>query len=81
MEGDKIDHARRPYPLVFRKFEILLSPAETWAGRGKQPRWLIAQLRLGKKLDDFRSRQRLIDHGDAEISSLPRSSFFAARRW
>ena len=23
-------------------------------GRGKQPRWLVAQLRVGKKLDDFR---------------------------
>ncbi|HTE96912.1 MAG TPA: H-NS family nucleoid-associated regulatory protein, partial [Bradyrhizobium sp.] len=29
-------------------------PSETWAGRGKQPRWLTAQLRAGKKLDDFR---------------------------
>jgi hypothetical protein len=29
-------------------------PSETWAGRGKQPRWLTAQLRSGKLLDDFR---------------------------
>ncbi len=26
---------------------------ETWAGRGAQPRWLVAALKEGKKLDDF----------------------------
>ena len=50
----KIDHARRPYPQVFPKYRNPAQPAETWAGRGKQPRWLAAQLRSGKKLDDFR---------------------------
>jgi DNA-binding protein H-NS len=29
-------------------------PSETWAGRGKLPRWLNARLRSGKQLDDFR---------------------------
>jgi DNA-binding protein H-NS len=28
-------------------------PSETWAGRGKRPRWLTAKLRSGKKIDDF----------------------------
>jgi len=50
----KIGHARRPYPPVFPKYRNPAQPAETWAGRGKQPRWLIAQLRSGKNLDDFR---------------------------
>jgi DNA-binding protein H-NS len=50
----KIDHARRPYPQVVPKYRNPAQPAETWAGRGKQPRWLAAQLRSGKKLDDFR---------------------------
>jgi DNA-binding protein H-NS len=50
----KIAHARRPYPQVFPKYSNPAKPSETWAGRGKQPRWLIAQLRAGKKLDDFR---------------------------
>src|SRR4051794_19227986 len=50
----KSSHARRPYPQVFPKFRNPAQPGETWAGRGKQPRWLIAQLRSGKKLDDFR---------------------------
>jgi DNA-binding protein H-NS len=26
---------------------------ETWAGRGARPRWLMAALKNGKKLDDF----------------------------
>lgn len=26
---------------------------ETWAGRGKQPRWLVAEIAKGKKLEDF----------------------------
>jgi DNA-binding protein H-NS len=47
-------HARRPYPEVFPKYRNPVRPSETWAGRGKQPRWLTAELRSGKKLDDFR---------------------------
>ena len=27
--------------------------AETWTGRGKQPRWLVAELDKGAKLEDF----------------------------
>ena len=26
---------------------------ETWAGRGARPRWLIAAIKGGKKIDDF----------------------------
>jgi DNA-binding protein H-NS len=52
----KTDHARRPYPQVFPKYRNPAEPGETWAGRGKTPRWLTAQLRSGKKLDDFRIR-------------------------
>jgi DNA-binding protein H-NS len=26
---------------------------ETWAGRGLRPRWLVARLKGGKKLEDF----------------------------
>jgi DNA-binding protein H-NS len=47
-------HARRPYPQVFPKYRNPAQPDETWAGRGKTPRWLTAKLRSGKKLDDFR---------------------------
>jgi DNA-binding protein H-NS len=51
---DRLKHGRRPYPKVLPKYRNPKNPAETWAGRGKQPRWLKAQLRSGKKLDDFR---------------------------
>jgi DNA-binding protein H-NS len=51
---EKMPHARRPYPQVFPKYRNPAEPSETWAGRGKQPRWLTAQLRSGKQLDDFR---------------------------
>jgi DNA-binding protein H-NS len=26
---------------------------ETWAGRGAKPRWLVAAVKSGKKIDDF----------------------------
>jgi DNA-binding protein H-NS len=26
---------------------------ETWAGRGARPRWLVAAIKSGKKVDDF----------------------------
>jgi DNA-binding protein H-NS len=45
---------RRPYPMVFPKFRNPEDPSETWAGRGKQPRWLRRQLRSGKRINDFR---------------------------
>lgn len=39
---------------VFPKFRNPEQPSETWAGRGKKPRWLTAQLKSGKQIDDFR---------------------------
>lgn len=43
---------RRPYPKVRPKYRNPKGD-ETWTGRGKQPRWLSAQLKSGKKLNDF----------------------------
>jgi len=43
---------RRPYPKVLPKYRNPKG-GETWAGRGKQPRWLKDQLKSGKKLNDF----------------------------
>ena len=48
---------RRPYPTVVPKFRNPDQPSETWAGRGKTPRWLTAKLKSGKRIDDFRIRQ------------------------
>jgi DNA-binding protein H-NS len=45
---------RRPYPTVLPKFRNPDEPSETWAGRGKQPRWLRKHLRSGKRIEDFR---------------------------
>ena len=50
------DRKRRPYPPVLPKYRNPAHRSETWAGRGKQPRWLSDQLSHGKKLNDFRIR-------------------------
>ena len=44
---------RRPYPPVRPKFRNPDNPAETWAGRGRQPRWVAEQLRSGKRMEDL----------------------------
>jgi DNA-binding protein H-NS len=65
-ERDKVDqrlkridlaarlHTRQTYPTVSAKYRNPARPSETWAGRGKQPRWLTAALKSGKSLNDFR---------------------------
>lgn len=35
------------------KYRNPANKAETWTGRGKQPRWLAAQVKKGKKVEDF----------------------------
>lgn len=35
------------------KYRNPANPEETWTGRGKQPRWLAAQVAKGKKVEDF----------------------------
>src|SRR6478672_11340502 len=49
---------RRPYPPVSPKYRNPDQPSETWAGRGKQPRWLVAQLRSGRRIEDFSIRNK-----------------------
>lgn len=51
--GASQELVRRPYPPVLPKYQNPKDPSETWSGRGKQPRWLKAQLRAGKKLDEL----------------------------
>jgi DNA-binding protein H-NS len=46
--------ARRKYPKVLPKYCNPLAPSETWSGRGKQPRWLVAALKTGHGLDEFK---------------------------
>jgi DNA-binding protein H-NS len=44
---------RRKYPEVIPKYRNPKAPHETWAGRGKQPRWMVAALAAGSKMEDF----------------------------
>lgn len=61
--------SRRKYPKVVPKYSNPLKPTETWSGRGKQPRWLVAALQSGHSLEEFRihengeaSNQNADDH-------------------
>jgi DNA-binding protein H-NS len=44
---------RRKYPKVFPKYQNPAVPAETWSGRGKQPRWLVSALKSGRTIKEF----------------------------
>ena len=44
---------RRKYPRVYPKYQNPQVPSETWSGRGKTPRWLVAALKTGQKIEDF----------------------------
>jgi DNA-binding protein H-NS len=44
---------RRKYPRVYPKYQNPQVPSETWSGRGKTPRWLVAALKTGQKLEHF----------------------------
>ncbi|GAB3054155.1 H-NS histone family protein [Acinetobacter apis] len=35
------------------RYRNINNPEETWTGRGKQPRWLVAELKKGAQLEDF----------------------------
>ena len=45
---------RRKYPEVLPKYSNPLAPSQKWSGRGKRPRWVIAALAAGQRLDDLR---------------------------
>ena len=45
---------RRPYPPVNPKYCNPEQPSETWSGRGRQPRWLVKQLKHGRQVEEFR---------------------------
>jgi DNA-binding protein H-NS len=47
------DRRRRKYPKVFPKYQNPAVPAETWSGRGKQPRWLVSALKSGRTIKEF----------------------------
>lgn len=45
--------ARRKYPRVLPKYRNPQT-SETWSGRGKRPRWLVAAVKSGRRIEDFR---------------------------
>jgi DNA-binding protein H-NS len=45
--------ARRKYPRVVPKYLNPLT-SETWSGRGKRPRWLVAAIKTGHKVEDLK---------------------------
>ena len=45
--------ARRKYPRVLPKYRNPHT-SETWSGRGKRPRWLVAAIKSGRKIEEFR---------------------------
>jgi DNA-binding protein H-NS len=60
MEGAELSLAsgdgrpRRNYPRVRPKYRNNSAPHDTWSGRGKQPRWLVAAIKAGRKIDHFK---------------------------
>ena len=44
---------KRPYPPVHQKYFNPENPSQTWSGRGHRPRWFIAQLQMGRAIDDL----------------------------
>jgi DNA-binding protein H-NS len=57
--GERIARRGRPVGSVSAMKGRKIKPkyrgpkGETWAGRGARPRWLVAAIKEGKKLDDF----------------------------
>jgi DNA-binding protein H-NS len=65
---------RRKYPKVLPKFCNPSAPEETWSGRGKQPRWLVAALQSGRQLEEFRisePEQSPSNETNCELSCSP----------
>lgn len=48
-----IGKPRRKYPRVLPKYRNPQT-SETWSGRGKRPRWLVAAMKSGRKIEEFR---------------------------
>ena len=47
------ERPRRRYPAVLPKYRNSRT-SETWSGRGKRPRWLVAAMKSGRKIEEFR---------------------------
>ncbi|WP_271586073.1 H-NS histone family protein [Bradyrhizobium sp. CCBAU 53415] len=52
-EMSRTGKPRRNYPRVLPKYRNPQT-SETWSGRGKRPRWLVAAIKSGRKIEEFR---------------------------
>ena len=52
-EASGLSRERRKYPRVYPKYRNPNETSETWSGRGKQPRWLVAALKTGHRIEEF----------------------------
>lgn len=52
-KGSLLKNQKRRYPPVMPRYQNPKVPAETWSGRGRQPRWIISALKSGHRLEDF----------------------------
>lgn len=68
----KQERPRRKYPKVFPKYQNPKAPFETWAGRGKQPRWLVSALKAGGKIEDFEISVAVRGRGRAKVAGQSR---------
>jgi DNA-binding protein H-NS len=51
--GGANKRAKRKGVKVELKYRNPKNPSQTWTGRGRQPRWLVAELEKGKKREAF----------------------------
>ncbi|MBC6428240.1 MAG: H-NS histone family protein [Cellvibrionales bacterium] len=49
--------AKRKTSAVKPKYRNPMNPAETWSGRGRKPKWVVALLESGRRLEDFLIQQ------------------------
>ena len=48
------EKAAKPRKRVAPKYANPENPSETWTGRGRKPRWVVAALDAGKTLEDLK---------------------------
>ena len=53
---------RRPYPKVHQKYRNPERSDQTWSGRGRQPRWFVAQLHAGNTVENLRISSPAMNH-------------------
>jgi DNA-binding protein H-NS len=66
-EAPGVSRERRKYPRVFPKYRNPNEPSETWSGRGKQPRWLVAALKTGHRIEEFMISKAETDEENARL--------------